>query len=38
MTTPWDTQIAGAVGAALFSHALCQKGKGREKKPVYPTR
>jgi benzoyl-CoA reductase subunit A len=27
----WDPQIAGAVGAALFGHALCQKGKGRQK-------
>ena len=31
MTTGWDTQIAGAVGAALFGYALCQKGKGRKK-------
>jgi len=31
MKTEWDTQIAGAVGAALFGHALCQKGKGRKK-------
>jgi benzoyl-CoA reductase subunit A len=31
MKTGWDTQIAGAVGAALFGHALCQKGKGRRK-------
>ncbi len=31
MTTRWDTQIAGAVGAALFGHALCLKGKGRKK-------
>jgi benzoyl-CoA reductase subunit A len=31
MTTKWDTQIAGAVGAALFGYALCQKGKGRKK-------
>lgn len=31
MQTKWDTQIAGAVGAALFGHALCQKGKGRFK-------
>lgn len=23
MRTPWDTQIAGAVGAALFAYALC---------------
>jgi benzoyl-CoA reductase subunit A len=29
MKTKWDTQIAGAVGAALFGYALCQKGKGR---------
>ncbi|MBW1695701.1 MAG: benzoyl-CoA reductase, bzd-type, subunit Q [Deltaproteobacteria bacterium] len=29
--TKWDTQIAGAVGAALFGYALCQKGKGRKK-------
>jgi benzoyl-CoA reductase subunit A len=28
--TKWDTQIAGAVGAALFGYALCQKGKGRK--------
>lgn len=28
----WDTQIAGAVGAALFGYALCRKGKGRVKK------
>ncbi|WP_319409388.1 benzoyl-CoA reductase, bzd-type, subunit Q [uncultured Desulfosarcina sp.] len=25
MTTPYDTQIAGAVGAALFGYALCKK-------------
>ena len=31
MTTKWDTQIAGAVGAALFAHALCKQGKGRKK-------
>jgi len=31
MKTEWDTQIAGAVGAALFSYALCRKGKGRKK-------
>jgi bzd-type benzoyl-CoA reductase Q subunit len=29
--TKWDTQIAGAAGAALFGYALCQRGKGREK-------
>ncbi len=26
MQTQWDTQIAGAAGAALFAHALCLKG------------
>lgn len=31
MKTQWDTQIAGAVGAALFGYALCQRGKGRKK-------
>ena len=31
MQTEWDAQIAGAVGAALFGYALCQKGKGRKK-------
>ena len=31
METKWDTQIAGAVGAALFGYALCRKGKGRKK-------
>ncbi len=31
MSTTWDTQIAGATGAALFSYALCKKGKGRKK-------
>jgi activator of 2-hydroxyglutaryl-CoA dehydratase len=25
MTTDYDTQIAGALGAALFAHALCKK-------------
>jgi bzd-type benzoyl-CoA reductase Q subunit len=30
MKTQWDTQIAGAVGAALFGYALCQKGKARK--------
>jgi benzoyl-CoA reductase subunit A len=29
--TEWDTQIAGAVGAALFGYTLCQRGKGRKK-------
>jgi bzd-type benzoyl-CoA reductase Q subunit len=31
MKTEWDTQIAGAVGAALFGYALCRRGKGRKK-------
>jgi benzoyl-CoA reductase subunit A len=31
LKTHWDTQIAGAAGAALFGFALCQKGKGRKK-------
>jgi len=31
--TRWDTQIAGGVGAALFGYVLCQKGKGKERKP-----
>ena len=31
MKTKWDTQIAGAVGAALFGHAFCKRGKGRKK-------
>ena len=30
LQTGWDTQIAGAVGAALFAYARCQKGKGRK--------
>jgi bzd-type benzoyl-CoA reductase Q subunit len=29
MRTPWDTQIAGAAGAALFAHDLCLKGDGK---------
>lgn len=31
LKTSWDTQLAGAAGAALFGFALCQKGKGRKK-------
>ena len=31
MSTEWDTQIAGAAGAALFGFTLCQKGKARKK-------
>lgn len=27
LSTSWDTQLAGAAGAALFGLALCQKGK-----------
>ncbi len=30
MTTSWDTQIAGAAGAALFSYTLCKKGKAKK--------
>lgn len=29
MQTQWDTQIAGAAGAALFAYALCLKGDGK---------
>ena len=28
MKTDWDTQLAGAAGAALFGYALCRNGKG----------
>jgi bzd-type benzoyl-CoA reductase Q subunit len=31
LKTKWDPQIAGAVGAALFGHTLCRRGKGRKK-------
>ena len=31
MKTKWDTQIAGAAGAALFGYSLCQKGKAKKK-------
>jgi len=31
MRTAWDVQVAGAVGAALFGHALCRRGKGRKR-------
>ena len=31
METTWDTQIAGAAGAALLGYELCKKGKGRKK-------
>ncbi len=30
METQWDTQIAGAAGAALFGNTLVSKGKGRK--------
>jgi len=30
METEWDTQIAGAAGAARFGHTLVSKGKGRK--------
>jgi benzoyl-CoA reductase subunit A len=30
MKTEWDTQIAGAAGAALFGNTLVEKGKGRK--------
>jgi benzoyl-CoA reductase subunit A len=30
LKTSWDTQLAGAAGAALFGYALCHKGKGRK--------
>ena len=30
LKTEWDTQLAGAAGAALFGLALCKKGKGRK--------
>jgi benzoyl-CoA reductase subunit A len=30
MKSDWDPQIAGAVGAALFGYALCQRGKRRK--------
>jgi len=38
MTTEWDTQIAGAVGAALFGFALCKKGKRRKNRKFPWTR
>jgi len=31
METKWDTQIAGAAGAALFGNTLVERGKGRKK-------
>jgi len=30
LKTEWDTQLAGAAGAALFGYALSKKGKGRK--------
>jgi bzd-type benzoyl-CoA reductase Q subunit len=32
LQTQWDSQIAGAVGAALFGLKMCQKGKSRRKR------
>ena len=32
LQTQWDTQIAGAAGAALFGLKMCQKGKGRRER------
>jgi benzoyl-CoA reductase subunit A len=32
MQTQWDTQIAGAVGAALFAYAMCLKSEGGRRK------
>lgn len=29
LKTQWDTQLAGAAGAALFGYALCRKGTGK---------
>lgn len=31
LRTSWDTQIAGAAGAALFGYSLCLKGEGRKR-------
>ena len=31
MKTGWDTQIAGAAGAALIAYSLCTRGKGTAK-------
>jgi bzd-type benzoyl-CoA reductase Q subunit len=31
MQTHWDTQIAGAVGAALFAHALCLRSEKKRR-------
>lgn len=31
LQTRWDTQIAGAVGAALFGLKMCEKGRGRKR-------
>lgn len=33
MQTPWDTQIAGAAGAALFAYALCLRGEKKQLQP-----
>lgn len=31
MKTRWDTQLAGAIGAALFGYSLCRKGKSQRR-------
>ncbi len=31
MKTRWDTQLAGAIGAALFGYSLCRKGKSKRR-------
>jgi benzoyl-CoA reductase subunit A len=31
--TEWDTQIAGAVGAALIGYSLCQRARGGKRRP-----
>lgn len=31
MKTAWDAQVAGAVGAALYGYAFCQRGKRRKR-------
>ena len=35
MESQWDTQIAGAAGAALFGYEMCRKGEcGKQSRPV----
>lgn len=31
LETKYDTQLAGAIGAAIFGYALVMQGKGRKK-------